>query len=238
VNPIHPSFPAPGPFNIAPRFTNIVLLPVLTVTIRGKVNQTWCTNLDTTFKGDQTMSKKVLVPIANGSEEIEAVCIIDILRRAGAEVTVASVHDLQITASRGVRIVADKLLEDCRTETYDLIALPGGIPGAEHLGDHPFLIEMLKRQRDQGRFYAAICASPAVVFQPHGLLENHKATSHPAFIDRLENIQAAESRTVVDGNCITSRGPGTAIEFALKLVEVLYGVDKMMEVGAPMVLPQ
>ena len=184
------------------------------------------------------MPMKVLVPIANGSEEIEAVCIIDILRRAGAEVTVASVHDLQITASRGLRVVADKLLEECVNETYDLIALPGGIPGAEHLRDTPQLIEMLKRQRAQGRLFAAICASPAVVLQHHGLLENRQVTGHPAFVDRLENKQAIESRTVVDGNCITSRGPGTAIEFALKLVEALYGSEKMLEVGGPMVLPQ
>ena len=183
------------------------------------------------------MPKKVLVPIANGSEEIEAVCIIDILRRAGAEVTVASVHDLQITASRGLRIVADKLLKECENETYDLIALPGGIPGAEHLRDTPQLIEMLKKQRDQGRIFAAICASPAVVFQPHGLLENRQATSHPAFVDRLDNREAADLRVVVDGPCITSRGPGTAIEFALKLVQALCGTEKMQEVGSRMVLP-
>ncbi|NIM17226.1 MAG: DJ-1 family protein [Candidatus Aminicenantes bacterium] len=182
------------------------------------------------------MSKKVLVPIADGSEELEAVAIIDILRRAGADVVVASVDQLQITASRGVKIVADLLISQCMNETYDLIGLPGGMPGAEHLRDSVELVRMLKRQREEGRLYAAICASPAVVFQPHGLLEQRRATCHPGRIEALENKEAADSRVVVDGNCITSRGPGTAMEFALKLVELLFGPQKEKEVAGPLVL--
>jgi 4-methyl-5(b-hydroxyethyl)-thiazole monophosphate biosynthesis len=180
------------------------------------------------------MSKKALVPIANGTEEIEAVCIIDVLRRAGVSVTVASVEELQVTASRGVKLVADQLIGDCVDETYDLIALPGGMPGAEHLRDAEDLAEMLKRQRREGRLYAAICASPVVVLQHHGLLKGYRATCHPDFVDQLENADAAETRVVVDGPCITSRGPGTAIEFALKLVEELYGERKAEEVGQRM----
>jgi len=180
------------------------------------------------------MSKQALVPIANGTEEIEAVCIIDVLRRAGASVTVASVEELQVTASRGVKLVADQLIGACMDETYDLIALPGGMPGAEHLRDAKDLEEMLKRQRREGRLYAAICASPVVVLQHHGLLDGRLATCHPDFVDQLENADAAETRVVVDGPCITSRGPGTAIEFALKLVEVLYGERKAEEVGRRM----
>ncbi len=180
------------------------------------------------------MSKKALVPIANGTEEIEAVCIIDVLRRAGVSVTVASVKELQVTASRGVKLVADQLIGDCVDETYDLIALPGGMPGAKHLRDAEDLEEMLKRQQREGRLYAAICASPAVVLQHHGLLDGHLATCHPDFVDQLENADAAETRVVVDGPCITSRGPGTAIEFALKLVEVLYGERKAEVVGRRM----
>lgn len=180
------------------------------------------------------MSKKALVPIANGTEEIEAVCIIDVLRRAGVSVTVASVEELQVTASRGVKLVADQLIGDCVDETYDLIALPGGMPGAEHLRDAKDLEEMLKRQRREGRLYAAICASPVVVLQHHGLLEGCRATCHPDFVDQLENADAAEARVVVDGPCITSRGPGTAMEFALKLVEVLYDEQKAEEVARRM----
>ncbi|MGD8371758.1 MAG: DJ-1/PfpI family protein [Syntrophobacterales bacterium] len=182
------------------------------------------------------MSKKVLVPIADGTEEIEAVCIIDVLRRAGSSVTVASVDELQVTASRGVKLVADKLITDCVDESYDLVVLPGGIPGAEHLRDSKELEEILRRQKQEQRLYGAICASPAVVLQHHGLLEHRRATSHPSFVDQLENTDAVESRVVVDGGCITSRGPGTALEFALKLVALLYGEEKAEEVAAPMVM--
>jgi 4-methyl-5(b-hydroxyethyl)-thiazole monophosphate biosynthesis len=182
------------------------------------------------------MSKKVLVPIANGTEEIEAVCIIDVLRRAETSVTVASVNALQITASRGVKLVADRVIGDCVDETYDLVVLPGGMPGAEHLRDSKELAKILKRQQEQGRLFGAICASPAVVLEHHGLLKQHQATCHPNFVSRLKNTDAVESRVVVDGTCVTSRGPGTALEFALKLVELLYGEDKAKEVAEPMVM--
>lgn len=181
------------------------------------------------------MSQTVLVPVADGTEEIEAVCIIDTFRRAGAELTVASVDDKQIKASRGLNIVADRLISECVDQRFDLIVLPGGMPGAEHLRDCDELIEMLKYQQDQGRFYAAICAAPAVVFEYHGLLKGKRATCYPAFVDQLENKEDAESRVVVDGRCITSRGPGTALEFALKLVELLYGLEKAAEISRAMV---
>jgi 4-methyl-5(b-hydroxyethyl)-thiazole monophosphate biosynthesis len=182
------------------------------------------------------MDKKVLVPIAEGTEEIEAVTIIDVLRRAGAAVTVASVSEFQITASRGVKLVADKLIGECVDETYDLVVLPGGMPGAEHLRNSKELERILTQQKDQGRLYGAICAAPAVVFQHHGLLDQRQATCHPNFVNYLEKMDSVESRVVVDGNCVTSRGPGTALEFALKLVELLYGEDKAREVAAPMVM--
>lgn len=181
------------------------------------------------------MSRKVLVPIADGIEEIETVSIIDVLRRAGALVTVASVDQLQVIASRGVKLVADQLIALC-SDTYDLIALPGGMPGAEHLRDSKDLTAMLMCQRKEGRIYAAICASPAVVLQHHGLLGDRRATCHPNFTERLENTEAVESRVVVDGTCITSRGPGTALEFALKLVELLFGAEKAREVAEPMLV--
>ena len=182
------------------------------------------------------MSKQVLVPIADGTEEIEAVCIIDVLRRAGASVTVAAVGELQVTASRGVKLVADTLIADCVGNTYDLVVLPGGMPGAEHLRDSKELEKILRRQNQEGRLYGAICASPAVVLQYHGLLDQRRATCHPNFAHQLENADLVESRVVLDGTCITSRGPGTALEFALKLVEVLYGEEKAKEVAAPMVV--
>ncbi len=169
------------------------------------------------------MSKTALVPIATGVEEIEATTIIDILRRADIEVTVASVGELQVTASRGVNLVADKIIDDCRDETFDLIALPGGMPGAEHLRDCPALITMLKAQRNAGRLYAAICASPAVALAPHGLLDGKTATSYPSLQNPLP--RASNDRVVVDGNCVTSQGPGTAMEFAVTLVRLLVSAE-------------
>ena len=182
------------------------------------------------------MAEKVLVPIADGCEEIEAVCIIDVLRRAGALVTVASVDKLQITASRGVKLVADKLIADCINCTYNLIALPGGMPGAEHLRDSEELTILLKRQQKEGRFYAAICASPIVVFQHHNLLGQSQATCHPNFLNQLKNTYAVQSKVVIDGTCITSRGPGTAIEFSLKLVELLFDEQRAKEISQAMVI--
>lgn len=183
------------------------------------------------------MSKTALVPIADGTEEIEAVCIIDVLRRAGVDVTVASVESgLEITASRGVRIVADKSISDCVRETFDLIALPGGMPGAEHLRESKDLLKILKRQHQEDRLFGAICAAPAVVLHHHGFLKGKTATAHPGFMDRFETDQATEDRVVTDGRCVTSRGPGTAIEFALKLVALLYDEQKADEVAGPMVV--
>lgn len=182
------------------------------------------------------MSKKVLVPIADGTEEIEAVCIIDTLRRAGAEVTVASVGRPQVLASRGVNLVADARISDCMNETFDCIALPGGMPGAEHLRDSTDLITKLKEQKQADRLYAAICASPAVALQPHGLLNKVKATCYPSMREKLDPAYASDERVVVDGHCVTSQGPGTAIEFALKLVELLFGRQKAKDVAEAMLI--
>jgi 4-methyl-5(b-hydroxyethyl)-thiazole monophosphate biosynthesis len=181
------------------------------------------------------MAKDVLVAVADGSEEIEAVCIIDVLRRAGANVTVASVESrLEITASRGIKITADKLIKDCAGRQFDLIALPGGMPGAEHLRDSKELTDLLKQQVKAKKLYAAICASPAVVLQHHGFIGKKMATCYPSFAGKLENAKI--ERVVVDGNCITSKGPGTAIDFSLKLVEVLFGAAKRDEVAKGMLV--
>jgi 4-methyl-5(b-hydroxyethyl)-thiazole monophosphate biosynthesis len=183
------------------------------------------------------MSKNVLVPVADGTEELEAVAIIDVLRRAEAKVTVASVSGShQITASRGMVLVADALLEDCQDQEYDLIVLPGGIPGADHLRDSDDLTAMLKRQVESERLYGAICASPAVVLEHHGLLNGRRATAHPFIAAELSNQDAVHQSVVTDGNCVTSQGAGTAVDFALELVEQLFGKQKQIEVAKGMAL--
>jgi 4-methyl-5(b-hydroxyethyl)-thiazole monophosphate biosynthesis len=139
-----------------------------------------------------------------------------------------------VTASRGVKIVADARIADCASQTYDCIALPGGMPGAEHLRDSAPLLALLKQQKQAGRLYTAICAAPAVVLQHHSLIEKVRATCHPSLRSKLNPAYASDERVVVDGNCVTSQGPGTALEFALTLVELLFGAAKAKEVGTPM----
>ncbi|ESR55804.1 hypothetical protein CICLE_v10020809mg [Citrus x clementina] len=168
-------------------------------------------------------SKKVLVPVANGSEPIEAVITIDVLRRSGADVTVASVEkQLRVDACHGVKIVADSLVSDCRDAVFDLIALPGGMPGATNLKESEVLESIVKKQASDGHLNAAICASPAVVLGSWGLLKGLK--------------QTVESRVQQDGKVVTSRGPGTTMEFAVALVEQLYGKEKADEVSGPLVM--
>ncbi|XP_060188128.1 protein DJ-1 homolog B-like [Lycium barbarum] len=183
-------------------------------------------------------TKKVLVPIANGSEPIEAIVPIDILRRAGAEVTVASVEkQLQVEVMHGIKIVADALISDCADTEFDLISLPGGLPGASNLRNCKTLESIVKKQAENGRFYAAICAAPAVALGPWGLLKGLKATCYPSFMEELSSYASAvESRVQKDAKVVTSRGPGTAIEYAVALVEELYGSEKANEVSGPLVM--
>jgi len=182
------------------------------------------------------MGKNVLVPIADATEEIEAVCIIDTLRRAGVTVTVASVGKPQITASRGVKIVADTTLDACASQTFDMIAVPGGMPGAQTLSQSKVLVDLLKKQAQAGRWIAAICAAPAVVLQAHGLLGGIKATCHPAFHNQIDPAHLSKDSVVVDRNVITAQGAGVAIEFSLTLVEYLVGRDKRKEVATALVV--
>ncbi|XVF88032.1 hypothetical protein PTKIN_Ptkin19aG0016700 [Pterospermum kingtungense] len=178
---------------------------------------------------------QILVPIANGSEEMEAVMIIDILRRAKANVVVASVGDsLEILASRKVKLVADMLLDEAAKLSYDLIVLPGGLGGAQAFANSDKLVSLLKKQAESNQLYGAICASPALVLEPHGLLKGKKATAFPAMCNKLSDQSAIENRVVVDGNLITSRGPGTSMEFALGIVEKFFGRPKALELAKVM----
>ncbi|PIA55723.1 hypothetical protein AQUCO_00700201v1 [Aquilegia coerulea] len=179
---------------------------------------------------------QILVPIANGTEEMEAVMIIDILRRAKANVVVASVEDtLEVVASRKVKLVADMLLEEASKLSYDLVVLPGGLPGAQTFANSEKLIYLLRKQMESNRPYGAICASPALVLEPHNLLKGKKATAFPAMCDKLSDQSEAENRVVLDGNLITSRGPGTSMEFSLAIVEKFFGREKASELAKTMV---
>jgi len=182
------------------------------------------------------MDKKVLVPLADGAEEIEAMTIIDVLRRGGADVTVAGVGSLEITAAHGIRLIADRLISECTDETWDMIALPGGMPGSENLRDSKPLSDLLVKQKEEDRWYAAICAAPAVALAPLGLLTGCHATCYPGFTDQLQGATVSDDRVVVDGRCITSKGPGSAMEFAVTLVSVLFGEAKADEVAGGLLM--
>lgn len=179
---------------------------------------------------------RALVPVANGVEDIETVTIIDVLRRAQAEVTVASIErETTVTCARGCKLTADTTLNEVKKETFDLIAVPGGSQGAAALGKNRALIEMIKANRSNRRWYAAICAAPALVLAQHDLLEGKRATCYPSFKDQLPRF--IDAPVVVDGHCITSQGPGTALAFALKLVELTLGEDKSRKIAESMIVP-
>ncbi len=183
------------------------------------------------------MTKRILVPLAEGFEMLEALSIVDVFRRAGAQVDMAAVGEsLQVTSSHRVKVMADLHLSECATEKYDLIALPGGIPGAENLRKSGILATMLKKQAGEERLYGAICASPALVLEHHGLLAGRRATCHPGFVDQLQSHSHISEKVVFDRNCVTGRGAGTSIEFALKLLEILMGEEKMKEVAKGMAI--
>lgn len=174
--------------------------------------------------------KTALVVIANGSESLEAVTIINVLRRAAIEVTVAAVGDaLTVKASRDILLLATVRHADVAQQNFDLIALPGGEAGAKTLAAHAPLIAQLAEQRRAHRWTAALCASPAFVLAAHGLLDGKQATTFPAFRDAL--LHYVDMPVVVDGHTITGQGPASAMAFALMCVEKLAGDAKRREVA-------
>ena len=177
----------------------------------------------------------VLVPLAQGCEELEAITITDLLTRAGIKVVTAGLDDKPVKASRGMVLMPDKNLDDVMDEAFDMIVLPGGLPGADHLNADPRIHQIIKKLNEQNKFTAAICAAPRVLATA-GLLNNKHATSFPGALDGFEtrNMTYQESAVVVDDKVITSRGPGTAMDFALTLIELLLGKAKRDEVEAPL----
>ena len=179
---------------------------------------------------------KVLVPLAQGCEELEAVTIIDLLRRAKIDVTTAGLDKQTVTASRGVKLVPDTDLDSALKQDYDMIVLPGGLPGADYLDNDPRIKSLLKKMAASQKYTAAICAAPKVLANA-GILEGKNATSYPGMLDSLNlpNTKITNEAVVIDGNVITSRGPGTAMDFALTLIEILCGLDKRIEVETALV---
>lgn len=173
---------------------------------------------------DREMKKTVLVVLADGFEEIEAITPIDVLRRAGLEVIVAGVGKREITGSHGITVETDLMLEQYEG-LPDAVVLPGGSPGAENLNKSEALQDILQKASRSNKIIGAICAAPAVVLAPAGLLDGKKATCYPGYENQFgQKIKFSADRVVTDGLIVTSRGPGSALEFALELVGRL--VDK------------
>jgi protein deglycase len=185
--------------------------------------------------GEQRMPK-VLVPLAQGCEELEAVTIIDLLRRAGIEVVTAGLDDQPVKASRGVVFIPDTILDNIINELFDMIILPGGLPGSDYLNEDQRILNLLKKTTAQGKYVAAICAAPKVLATA-GLLQHKKATSYPTVLESLQlpNTNCTTEAVVKDGLVITSRGPGTAMDFALELIETLCGKEKKEQVERALV---
>lgn len=178
---------------------------------------------------------KALVPLADGCEEMEAVIIIDILRRAGWEVCVAALKPGTVSASRGVKLVADTLWDKVDPLSFDLIVLPGGAQGTENLRSDARVLRALRELAQQGKITAAVCAAP-LVLQEAGLLGGKKATCHPGVVSKLTATRRVNDRVAIDGRIVTSQGAGTTFEFALALVAMVDGAGKADEISRAIVL--
>ena len=181
---------------------------------------------------------RVLVPLAQGCEEIEAVTVIDLLRRAGIDVVSAGLDAQPVRASRGVMLIPDTNLDDALQQDYDMVVLPGGQPGSNNLDQDERIRHLLKKMAASEKFTAAICAAPKVLASA-GLLAGKRATAFPGTLEKLQlaDTQLEATAVVQDGKVITSRGPGTAMDFALALIENLMGTAKRNSVEAELQRP-
>ena len=177
------------------------------------------------------MTKHILVPLAEGFEEIEAVAIVDVLRRAGLEVTTASLRPGPVTGAHGIELAADAELAGLEPASFDMVVLPGGMPGTLNLMEDERVLAAVRALHSAGRHTAAICAAPMVLAKA-GVIGGVAVTSHPSVRDNLGDADVrSEPRVVRSGHVVTSQGPGTAIEFALALVADLVGPAEAAELS-------
>jgi 4-methyl-5(b-hydroxyethyl)-thiazole monophosphate biosynthesis len=178
---------------------------------------------------------KVAVILADGFEEVEAMAIIDVLRRADIDVVIAGLHDGSVSSARKVRVVPDADINSIRAEDFDMIVLPGGQPGSDNLNADKRVKDLVRDFHRKGKLTGAICAAPYVLANA-GVLEGKRATSYPTYRERLGNAVYEENPVVEDGNVLTSRGPGTALYFGLAIVEKMMGKEKAQKIRDAMLV--
>jgi len=185
-------------------------------------------------KGGFKLARAVII-LAKGFEELEAVAVVDVLRRAQIEVVIAGLNNDYVESARGVKVIPDESIDNIKAENFDMVILPGGIPGTDNLNADSRVRDLLIDFASEGRLTGAICAAPSVLANA-GLLEGKKVTSYPTYKDKLGKVIYQEDKVVVDGNVLTSRGPATAICFGLAIVEKLSGREKAEEIKKAMLV--
>lgn len=181
----------------------------------------------------------VLIPLAQGCEELEAVTIIDLLRRAQFTVVSAGLEEGSVKGSRGTVLVPDMTLGQALKQPFDMVALPGGQPGTDNLERDPRIQTLLRDMAKANKYTVAICAAPKILASA-GLLEGKKATSFPGVLDKIKvaGMTFIDAPVIIDGKIVTSRGPGTAMDFALTLIELLGGKALRDQVEGPLQRPK
>ncbi len=180
---------------------------------------------------------RVVILLADGFEELEAVAIIDVLRRAGIEVLSAGLREGPVSSARNIKVIPDTLIDTISADDFDMLVLPGGIPGADNLNANERVRALIRDFNNKGKTLGAICAAPYVLAN-EGILDGKRATSYPSFKEKLGSATYEEKTVVEDGNVITSRGPGTAICFGLAIVEKFAGKEKAEQIKEAMLVQQ
>jgi 4-methyl-5(b-hydroxyethyl)-thiazole monophosphate biosynthesis len=180
---------------------------------------------------------RVGIVLADGFEELEAVAIIDVLRRAEIDIVSAGLHNGPVPSARHVQVIPDTVIDTITADDFDMLVLPGGIPGSDNLNADERVGDLIREFNDKGKIMGAICAAPYVLANA-GILNGKRATSYPSFRDRLGSAIYEEKTVVEDGNVLTSRGPGTALCFALAIVEKFAGKEKAQQIKEAMLVQQ
>ena len=178
---------------------------------------------------------KVAVYFATGYEEIEALSVVDVLRRAQVDVTMVGVTGKTVVSGRGISLNMDQLIEEVNHDEIDMIILPGGVPGVDNLKANEKLVNLLKQFKEEGKWLGAICAAPSILGEL-SLLKGEKATCYPGYEDKLLGAHFTGERTVVSGKTITGKGAGASLEFALTILEIIKGKEVAEKIATGMIV--